>query len=319
MPAADQDESKQPNLFIIGAPKCGTTTLARWLGGLPQVYLSDMKEPHYYNTDEKQVYITRRPDYLALYREATKQHIYRLDASVWYLHSDRAVPNILKDCPAARFIVCLRNPVGMAYSLHGQYLNKTFREHITSFRQAWEMSDERLAGRAVNKRATDPRYLAYKYSCRIGSQSLRLLERISRDSVHFVVLDDIVGAPEKVQEDLFAFLSLERTEAPPLAMHNVRVDRKWRRGAILLNNIGRFKSAMGLGNVKLGLLDPLRRMNESAEKKKMDPRLREELTDYFSDEIRIIWKIVGRTYPSWFALDTPNTVRGTSPEHAADR
>lgn len=41
----------KPNFFIVGAPKCGTTSLAHWLAGHPQVFMSPVKEPHFFNTD----------------------------------------------------------------------------------------------------------------------------------------------------------------------------------------------------------------------------------------------------------------------------
>ena len=40
-----------PNFFIIGAPKCGTTSLAAWLAEHPAIYMSQIKEPHYFSSD----------------------------------------------------------------------------------------------------------------------------------------------------------------------------------------------------------------------------------------------------------------------------
>jgi hypothetical protein len=34
---------------VVGAPRCGTTTLARWLRDHPSVQLSSVKEPHYFS------------------------------------------------------------------------------------------------------------------------------------------------------------------------------------------------------------------------------------------------------------------------------
>ena len=33
-------------VFIVGAPRCGTTTMARWLQAHPQVLFPFVKEPH---------------------------------------------------------------------------------------------------------------------------------------------------------------------------------------------------------------------------------------------------------------------------------
>jgi hypothetical protein len=39
----------RPNLFIVGAPKAGTTTLFASLGQVPGIFVPDkIKEPHYF-------------------------------------------------------------------------------------------------------------------------------------------------------------------------------------------------------------------------------------------------------------------------------
>ena len=35
-------------LFIVGAPRCGTTTMARWLQAHPQILFPFVKEPHFF-------------------------------------------------------------------------------------------------------------------------------------------------------------------------------------------------------------------------------------------------------------------------------
>ena len=37
-----------PNFFIAGAPKSGTTSLYHYLDQHPQIYMSPIKEPHYF-------------------------------------------------------------------------------------------------------------------------------------------------------------------------------------------------------------------------------------------------------------------------------
>ena len=40
-----------PTFFIIGAPKCGTTALYYMLKAHPQIFMCEVKEPRYFNTD----------------------------------------------------------------------------------------------------------------------------------------------------------------------------------------------------------------------------------------------------------------------------
>jgi Sulfotransferase family len=38
-----------PDFFLVGAPRCGTTSLSRYLAANPQVCFSRPKEPHYFS------------------------------------------------------------------------------------------------------------------------------------------------------------------------------------------------------------------------------------------------------------------------------
>jgi Sulfotransferase family len=38
-----------PDFFLIGAPRCGTTSLSSYLANNPQVCFSRPKEPHYFS------------------------------------------------------------------------------------------------------------------------------------------------------------------------------------------------------------------------------------------------------------------------------
>ncbi|MCO6441973.1 MAG: sulfotransferase [Nitrococcus mobilis] len=43
-----------PNLFIIGAPKCGTTAMSAYLAGHPNIFITEeagWKEPDFFNKD----------------------------------------------------------------------------------------------------------------------------------------------------------------------------------------------------------------------------------------------------------------------------
>ena len=63
---------KNPNFFIIGAPKCGTTSLATWLGSHPQIYFSPNKEPHYFYSPYGQSMVEK--EYLSLFDAANASH-----------------------------------------------------------------------------------------------------------------------------------------------------------------------------------------------------------------------------------------------------
>jgi hypothetical protein len=134
----------KPNFFILGAPKCGTTSLARWLGDHPNIFMAPQKEPHFFNTDDRQG-VTTLVEYEDLFRKAQKEHVAVGEASVWYLSSSQAVNNILEYNPNARFIVMVRNPIEMAQALHGQMLIAGL-ECVQDFSKAWSLQEERRQG-----------------------------------------------------------------------------------------------------------------------------------------------------------------------------
>ena len=93
---------------ILGAPKCGTTALYAYLRTNPQVFMPQIKEPHFYSDDIARFDdgLNRPPqsrqDYCEMFASAADEQLLG-EASTLYLFSERAVPNILKDSPDARF------------------------------------------------------------------------------------------------------------------------------------------------------------------------------------------------------------------------
>ncbi|MFM2123943.1 MAG: hypothetical protein RL328_394, partial [Acidobacteriota bacterium] len=158
--------SRLPNFFIAGAPKTGTTSLYHYLDQHPQVYMSTIKEPHYFASEIRESNIAphrRRaiaqegsdarsflagsmdhkrfggivdswPAYLRLFENATRQTAIG-EASVCYLWSPSAAANIAASIPHAKIIILLRDPADRAFAqyLHGRShgaILGSFRQHI---------------------------------------------------------------------------------------------------------------------------------------------------------------------------------------------
>ena len=51
----------RPNLFLVGAPKCGTSALHGFLAQHPDVWMSEPKEPHFFCTDVDAPFAVRDP------------------------------------------------------------------------------------------------------------------------------------------------------------------------------------------------------------------------------------------------------------------
>ena len=131
-----KNKIKKPDFFIVGAPKCGTTALANYLGQHPDIFMAKQKESHHFATDliPYDDYWRNRNHYLKIFQEAKENQIIG-EASVFYLLSQEAAKNIKKFSPNAKIIIMLRNPVDLLYSHYFQAVYNG-RETITDFEKA---------------------------------------------------------------------------------------------------------------------------------------------------------------------------------------
>ena len=185
-----------PNFFIIGAPKCGTTSLSIYLAEHPNVVMSLPKEPHYFSTDIENGRITDQSKYLACF-SANQNSSAIGDASTLYLYSKVAINNILAFNKDAKFIVMLRNPTEVAFSFH-QLALKIFSETETNFEKAWYLQTERAIGNHVPKGCPDLKLLLYGEIAKFGFQVDTLLSKVNRHKVHFIYFDDFINKTDKI-------------------------------------------------------------------------------------------------------------------------
>ena len=281
----------KPNVFIIGAPKCGTTSLANWLAEHPQVHFSTIKEPHFFNYD----FGFRRPMSLAQYERlfagATRKHRIVCEASTRYLYSRTAVPAVLAYVDAPRFIVMLRNPVNMAPSLHGQAIFSGDEDEL-DFERAWALQERRLYGDCIPKRCRDPQLLQYGTLCKLGKQVERLYQRVPRERVHAIQLENVQAAPREEWLRLMRFLNIEddgRDIFPSANSAKVRSMRLLKQGIDRINNIVR---TAGVPYVRTGFSSYVTsRLQRPSTRPPLSGDMRHHLEEYFSDDLGLLKRL----------------------------
>src|SRR5688572_5736936 len=130
-----------PTFIIIGAERCGTTTVHHSLARHPQVLMSARKEPNYWLFDkhgrapaamtqqqivamEKRSGRTRR-DYEKLFEGAGAQHIAIGEVSPCYLRFPQDVaPRLRAELPEVKLITILRQPLDHARSVLAMWLGR---------------------------------------------------------------------------------------------------------------------------------------------------------------------------------------------------
>lgn len=195
------------DFFLIGAPKCGTTALAETLNTHPDVFIPDVKEPHFFCTDWPNF---QRYSTLDSYASIFESGKINGDASVWYLYSDAAPKDIYSYNPKAKIIVCLREPEKMIPSLHNQLLFSA-REVEKEMEAAWCRSHSDLV-KISEKRCLVHKHLDYKDVGMFYKYIKNWEQVFGKDNVEVVFLDEMVADPELVVHRILDFLSLKNID-----------------------------------------------------------------------------------------------------------
>lgn len=290
----------KPDFFIIGAPKCGTTSLVAWLSEHPDTFISDPKEPRYFNTDWSFPFRVADADAYADLFAGSRGCQAIGEATTGYLASETAVPAILEFQPEARFVVCLRPPVDLFFSLHGQRL-KEGNETLRDPENAWNAQERRQRGSDLPYGVKDPKALNYDLICRLGTQMKRLFTWLPRNRVFVVLLEDLRDAPDDTFRSLCRFLEIEELSLPSYTATNTRrVPRfLWLQRVIRFSGIIRKK----LGLPPLGLGTRVRNANLAGGREPDNTALRLRLGQHFADEIRRLEEAIDRDLSHWVAAD----------------
>ena len=213
----------KPNLFILGAARCGTTSLHSILGQHPDIHASAVKEPTFFCTSFKVV-----DDEQAYYALFDTEKRFRMEASHAYM-TDPAIAQILKDLfPDATFIVTLREPKARAYSLfrhmrrHRHVDGEPF-ELVAEFAKALREEQERYASPAFHAACRHyPWNFLYTRSSMYDEQLARYLSLFPRDRFHFLTLAELAADPGAVTNAILRFLDLDTKPLSRLRFEHAR-------------------------------------------------------------------------------------------------
>lgn len=296
-----------PNVFLVGAPKCGTTSLTRYLAPHPQVFICTPRETFHFCTDldvHPGMRIADRRAYVKLFEPAGDAGAI-IDASVWHLYSTQAAANIHESAPDAKIIIMLRNPVDMMWSLHGWFLY-TAAEDILDFREAVAAQDDRRAGRRLPSDPVAPRALQYTDVVTYSPQVQRYLDRFNRDRVKIILFDDLIADTPGVYRSVLEFIGVDPSFEPDFKVHgaakeirNPGIKQLLRRHRWLRVSLGRIMPMNMRGRIgrSLAKLRPDTPQREQS----MDLALRRQLIEQFHPEIDRLSALIGRDLSHWFA------------------
>ena len=272
-----------PNFFILGSAKSGTTTLYHFLKQHPDIYLTDEKEPNFYNKGFR--IIKSEADYRSLYSQVTTELIIG-EASHAYLTDFSCAETLQKNCPDAKFMVILRNPAERAYSLYKHMLRHGY-ETINSFELALEQEEYRLnSNEFISSCDENINNFAYFKSGLYGQQIEHYFKYFKKEQFHFLTLKDLAEKPQETLNKALDFLNLQANNEQKLTTQNDSKKtpispglRKWMRTT--------FKSSSHSIIVRL-----VNRVN-SKNSSKLDSTTYQELMSKYQEDLKKVEYLTG--------------------------
>lgn len=187
---------KLPTFFVIGAPKCATTSLHLYLDQHPEIEMSSPKEPQVFSSDE---YGSLLGDYEGMFRGDAA---IRGESSTLYSQHPRwpGVPQrIGAEVPEARFIYVVREPIERAIA--------HWRQHVADGKEA-----RPLAESLGDWEREDSLYLC---PSRYATQLRRYLECFDRDRILVLESDELREDPRGALGEAFRFLGVDPAFSSP--------------------------------------------------------------------------------------------------------
>lgn len=212
----------KPDFLIIGASKCGTTSLYNYLTSHPQIASARSKEIHYFDTGFQRGSAWYRSNFplRSRLRQTKGAHTRVLtgEASPYYIFHPHALRRISEALPQILMIIILRNPVDRAYSHYNHSVRLGYE--TLSFEEAIAAEDGRLDGEVEKMRADESYYSFnhqyYSYQTRgiYADQLLRLRELgFAPEQVLILKSEYFFARPADCLPKLWQFLQL--TDCPP--------------------------------------------------------------------------------------------------------
>jgi len=309
------DSDPQPDFLILGAPKCGTTSVYHYLRQHPEIYLCP-KETHYFICNDPgydSVQTRTWKDYSALFRAARPEQV-RGEVAVRYLYSSSAMEEIRERLPCIRLIVCLREPV-----------DRTFSHYLMRFRTGGMTAGD---GAVLPTEADVARFFGnlnhdiVQWSL-YGRYLRPWYEQFSEKQFAVILLDELQHDPAGTMRQLFRFLGVDSdvsvntsyrynvsqsADFNPLIVRLKRIQllRRLRNSRVLRSAARRLVPRSVRDRM---IWRPGKPGDHVCDKVKMPGSVRQRLLDFFAADRDELTKLISRELTEWPKAQTSQDVR----------
>lgn len=149
-----------PDFIIIGAQKCGTSSLYEYLAQHPQIRAARKKEIHFFDSPAFRRGLNWYRAHFPMASTLRAGSLLTGEASPFYLFYPRCHERVFQVVPDVKLIVMMRNPVDRALS-HYNHQRRHGREPL-SFEDALAAEETRLSGEK-ERILSEGDYYSYNY------------------------------------------------------------------------------------------------------------------------------------------------------------
>ena len=193
--------NKLPNFIVIGAGKCGTTSLYHYLNQHPQVYVCPQKETYFFVPEPIRSKfkpwgaVTNLDDYAHLFTNASDKSVIGEISTRYYQHPETA-REIYSTLPHVKIIAILRDPASRAFS-----------DYQMHFRKGNEKQD---FARLINP---DNRFIKSGF---YYSELIPYFKVFKHEQIKIFMFADLVKDPNNFMRDFFEFIQVNPKFAPDI-------------------------------------------------------------------------------------------------------
>lgn len=215
-----------PDFLIIGAQKCGTTSLFNYLIQHPSIGPPVKKEIGFFSSNFKKGFLWYRSCFPLGSFQLNGQVFITGEATTNYICYPHAPRRIIEKLPNVKLILLLRNPVDRAYS-HYKHTVRLGKEKL-SFEAAINQEEERLAG-YLERMVSDeyfyhPNYHYYTYLYRglYAEQLTNWFAFANRENFLILNTEKMFENPSKTFNQVLDFLAIPKWEPAQYKRYNQR-------------------------------------------------------------------------------------------------
>jgi hypothetical protein len=283
-----------PNFFVIGAAKCGTTSLSLYLAQHPEIHLPSVIEPRFFAApDPDRPFPGRRVGVLSEYEAlfATDAPLRGEVCGAYSQHPWRpgVAGRIHALVPDARFVYLVGDPVKRVES-----------HYVQTVAEEREM---RPIAQALGdiERPEHPAVCPGRYA----QQLEQYLLHFSSDRMLVVDQDDLLSSRAETLSSIFSFLGVDagfRSVAFTQTRNRSADHRQLSSGLYGRLRAGRLRAAMRTlpPSLRDPLLRPLRRgLAREIARPTLDAALRTRLQAHFAPEVARLRQLTGKSFAGW--------------------